>query len=124
MLAAAVRFGWRPTRLGGSMELLGIVPTEVPGTLRLIGELDIANVKQVQARLEEELRLDQQLTLDAAELSFMDSQGLRMLIVLGEQAAANGSAILILNCSKAVRGLLDLSVPNGIPGVKVLKPEI
>jgi anti-anti-sigma factor len=106
------------------MELLEIVPTELPGTLRLIGELDIANVKQVQARLEEELRLGQQLTLDTAELSFMDSQGLRMLILLGELAAANGSAILILNCSRAVQRVLDLAVPKGIPGVKVLKPEI
>lgn len=122
--AAAVRFGWRSTRLGENMELLKIVTTELPGTLRLIGELDIANVKEVQARLEEELRLGQQLTLDTAELSFMDSQGLRMLIVLGELVAANGSAILILNCSKAVQRVLDLSVPQGIPGVKVLKPDI
>jgi anti-anti-sigma factor len=104
------------------MELPEIVTTELPGTLRLIGELDIANVKQVQARLEEELRLGQQLTLDTAELSFMDCQGVRMLIVLGEQAAANGSAILFLNCSKAVQRVLDLAV--GIPGVKVLKPDI
>lgn len=106
------------------MEFLEIVRTELPGTLRLIGELDIANVKQVQARLEEELRLGHQLTLDTAELSFMDSQGLRMLILLGEQVAANGSAILILNPSKAVQRVLDLSVPKGIPGVKVHKPEI
>jgi anti-anti-sigma factor len=106
------------------MELLEIVSTEIPGRLRLIGELDIANVKQVQARLEEVLRLGHQLTLDTAALSFMDGQGVRMLIVLGEQAAANGSTILLLNCTKAVRRLLSLSAPEGIPGVKVLKAEI
>jgi anti-anti-sigma factor len=122
--AATVRFGRRSTRLGGRMGLLDIVPTELPGTFRLVGELDISNVKQVQARLEEELRLGPQLTLDMSELSFMDSQGLRMLIVLGEQAAANRSAISILNCSKVVQRVLDISVPKGIPGVKVLKPDI
>jgi anti-anti-sigma factor len=105
------------------LELLEIVPTERPGTFRLVGELDIANVEQVQARLEEELRLVQQLTLDLAELSFMDSQGLRTLIVLGGQAAAKDSAILILNCSKAVQRVLDIAVPQGVPGVKVLKSD-
>src|SRR2546430_11871603 len=122
--AAAVRFGRRSTRLGGRMGLLDIVPTELPGKFRLVGELDISNVKQVQARLEEELRLGHQLTLDMSELSFMDSQGLRMLIVLGEQAAANHSAISILNCSQAVQRGLDISVPEGDPGVQMLQPEI
>jgi anti-anti-sigma factor len=105
------------------VELLKIVPTDVPGTLRLVGELDISNVESVQARLEEELADNGRLSLDTSELAFMDSQGIRMLIMLGEQALAQESAIVILNCSKAVRRSLDVSVPKGIPGVELVKTD-
>ncbi len=70
------------------MDLLKIVPTEVTGTLRLVGELDISNVERVQARLEEEFTDNQHLTLDTSELAFIDSQGIRMLIELGEEATS------------------------------------
>ncbi len=105
------------------MELLRIVPTEVPGTLRLVGELDISNVEAVQARLEEELVACGYLTLDASDLAFMDSQGIRMLIVLGEQAGTRGSGIVVLNCSKAVQRSLDVAVPQGVPGVELLRTD-
>jgi anti-anti-sigma factor len=105
------------------MELLKIVPTDVPGTLRLIGELDLSNVESVQAQLERAFPDNGQLRLDTSELAFLDSHGIRMLIVLGEQALAQGSAILILNCSKAVWRSLDVSVPGGIPGVEVVNTD-
>jgi anti-anti-sigma factor len=104
-------------------ELLRIIPTDVRGTLRLVGELDISNVEQVQAQLGEELVACQQLTLDASGLTFMDSQGLRMLIGLGERAGARGWTVRLLNCSKAVRRTLDVAVPHGIPGVEVIYPD-
>jgi anti-anti-sigma factor len=102
------------------VELLEIVPTEVPGTLRLLGELDISNVERVQARLEQELASTGALTLDTSELTFMDSQGIRMLIVLGEQATAMSSVVVVLNCSPGVRRSLEVAVPQGIPGVEVI----
>jgi anti-anti-sigma factor len=105
------------------VELLEIVPTDVPGTLRLIGEVDLSNAESVQVRLAKELADNRQLTLDTSELAFIDSHGIRMLIALGEQAGAQGSAILILNCSKALRRSLDVSVPGGIPGVEVVDAE-
>jgi anti-anti-sigma factor len=98
---------------------LDIIPTDVRGTFRLVGELDIANVGQTQARLEEELRA-RDLTLDTSQLSFMDSQGIRMLIMLGEQAISKGSVVLVLNCSEAVSRTLEIAVPQGIPGVEVV----
>ncbi len=105
------------------MELLRIVPTEVPGTLRLVGELDVSNVELVQARLEQELASAGALTLETSEVSFMDSQGIRMLIALGEKATGMGSVIVLLNCSKPVRRSLDVAVPQGIPGVDVTNPD-
>jgi len=103
--------------------LLQIVPADVTGTLRLIGELDIANVEATQSRLEEELRGNKSLSLDTSELAFIDSQGIRMLIVLGEQALAQGSTIVVLNCSKPVRRALEIAVPHGIPGVEIAQVE-
>jgi len=105
------------------VELLQIVPTETPGTLRLIGERDVSNVEQTQVRLEQELLAGRQLTVDTSELSFMDSQGLRMLIELGEQGAANGWPIVVVNCPEAVRRVLGIAVPQGIPGVEVREGE-
>jgi len=105
------------------VELLEIVETDVPGTLRLIGEVDLSNVERVQSRLEREFAENRQLTLDTSEVSFIDSHGIRMLIALGEEATAQGSAILIMNCSKAVRRSLEVSVPGGIPGVEVVERD-
>ena len=56
---------------------------------------------------------------DTSELAFVDSQGLRMLIVLGRQAAAQGSVISLLSCPNQLKRVLDVAVPQGIPGVEV-----
>jgi anti-anti-sigma factor len=113
-------YGWR---IISPVELLKIVPIEVRGTLRLVGELDVSNVERVQARLEQELASAGALTLDTSEVSIMDSQGIRMLIALGEKATAMSSVIVLLNCSKAVRRSLDVAVPQGIPSVDVINPD-
>ncbi len=105
------------------MALLQIVPADVTGILRLIGELDISNVEATQARLEEGLRGRKSLSLDTSELAFIDSQGIRMLIILGEQALAQGSTVSVLNCSKPVRRALEVAVPHGIPGVEISQVE-
>jgi anti-sigma B factor antagonist len=101
------------------VELARIERAEDPGHVRLIGEIDVSNVEGIESRLAEELELAGSLVIDASELTFIDSQGLRMLIRLGEQATKNGSGVNISNCSEQVRRLLDVSVPRGIPGVEL-----
>jgi len=88
-----------------------------------MGELDVSNVEEVKAQLADGLRANGQLTLDTAGLTFMDSQGLRMLIQLGRLADETGSTIQLTNCPPQVQLVLDVSVPNGIPGVKIIKNE-
>ena len=105
------------------MELAKIVPTDAPGILRLVGELDASNVEGVHARLEEEFADAGHLIVEMSELTFSDSQGIRMLISLGERAGAEGSVILILNCSQRLRRSLDVAVPGGIPGVEFDDPD-
>jgi anti-sigma B factor antagonist len=94
-----------------------------PGTFHLAGELDISNVDDVRTQLEEELGRGHQLVLDTSEVSFMDSQGLHVLIRLGELAAGSGSTIQVLNSSPAVRRLLNVAVPQGIPGVEIVEGD-
>jgi anti-sigma B factor antagonist len=102
------------------MELLRLERGEGSASFRLIGELDSSNVPGVTAELQEELRRAEQLTLDTADLTFMDSQGVRMLIELGREASQEGSSVTVINCSRQVKRLLEVAVPTGIPGVEIV----
>jgi anti-anti-sigma factor len=101
------------------VELFRLEPGRQRGSFRLVGELDITNVEVVQARLKEELEDAGTLILDASDLEFMDSQGLLMLIHLGEQAENRSETVHLVNCPQQARRLLDVAVPQGIPGVKI-----
>jgi anti-anti-sigma factor len=106
------------------MELLRLKKeANKPTTLRLIGELDASNVPEVTARLQDELRRAGHLTVDTSEITFMDSQGLRMLIVLGAEATQAGTTVTVVNRSKQVKQLLGVAVPTGIPGVEIVDAE-
>jgi anti-anti-sigma factor len=105
------------------VEVFRLERGDTPAFFHLIGELDLSNVEEVRAQLEEELERSDGLTLDTAKLRFMDSQGLRMLIDLGEQAHHQGSTVKVVNCSGQLRRLLEIAVPSGIPGVEVIDGE-
>jgi anti-anti-sigma factor len=93
------------------------------GFFRLIGELDVSIAPAVTERLLTELKLARGLTLDTSGLRFMDSQGLRMLILLGREVSELETTVTVANCSNAVRRLLEVSIPNGIPGVEILEAD-
>jgi anti-anti-sigma factor len=102
------------------VEILRLEKEEAPGSFRLIGELDASNVPQTTVQLMNELRRAGQLTLDASELTFMDSQGLRMLIGLGTEALQREDTVALVGCSGQVKRLLDVAVPTGVPGVEIV----
>jgi anti-anti-sigma factor len=61
------------------------------GRLKLSGELDLASVSRVEQAVEAALAQGARtLVLDLSELSFVDSSGLRLFIVLNERAVAEG----------------------------------
>ena len=61
------------------------------GRLKLSGELDLASVSRVEQAVEAALAQGARtLVLDLSELSFVDSSGLRLFVVLNERAVAEG----------------------------------
>ena len=102
------------------VNLFRLQPEDGEPSFRLIGELDIASVAETEATLSQALQDESKLVLDTTDLRFIDSQGLRMLIRLGEQARRRDTSVTVLNCSNAVRRLLKTAVPSGIPGVQVI----
>jgi anti-anti-sigma factor len=105
------------------MELLRLEEGEGSGSFRLIGELDSSTVPEAKSRLQDELRGSDHLTLDTSGLTFMDSQGVRMLIELGMEATERGTSVTVINCSRQVKRLLKVAVPEGIPGVEIVEAD-
>jgi anti-sigma B factor antagonist len=80
------------------------------GQLTVVGELDMATVplleEQVRAML---ARTVQELTIDLRKLSFLDSSGLRLFIVLRDRAAAEGWTLGLLRPSGQALSILSLT---------------
>ena len=54
---------------------------------RLFGELDLANADDLYRQLEPTVREDGGLRLDLSQLTFMDSQGIHVLLKLAKRCA-------------------------------------
>ena len=101
-------------------DLLQIFPSdEQPATLRLVGELDISSAGNAWNTLHNALSNGQPLRVDMSGLTFMDSSGLRVLLRVAEAATGKGTNVVLVRPSPQVQKLLDLTLPNGIPGVEV-----
>jgi anti-anti-sigma factor len=86
---------------------LDIDRLDVPRSLRLAGELDVAAAPAIASFLEAEGQGDGDLTLDVSELSFVDSSGVRALIRAADSLAGRGRLILRTPTTTVLR-VLDL----------------
>jgi anti-anti-sigma factor len=117
VVAAMQRAESAPAFLGTPAQVLA---GEEPGSFALIGEIDVSSVEAPGERLETVLAEGRALTLDMAGVSFMDSQGLRMLIRLGRLAEERGlGPVVVLDPSEAVNRVLQVAAPGGLPGVEI-----
>lgn len=74
------------------------------------GELDLSTVPQVETQIEElRSRGFTTIVLDLRQLTFMDSTGLRLLLLLDAEARADGFRFSIVDCDGPVRRLLQLT---------------
>ena len=85
--------------------MFGVVQ-ERPGKLRLLGELDLAAVPEVWARL---VGVDGDVELDGAGLTFIDASGLGLFVAIQASCRARGARLSIVNPSQCVVRLVDLS---------------
>jgi anti-sigma B factor antagonist len=83
-------------------------------TLHLSGELDLASAGQLETTIAE-LCADgaREVLLEMSELSFMDSTGLRSLLVSHELCVVNACRLVLGELSPQVERLLDLSGVDG-----------
>lgn len=97
-----------------SLDIQGDSTSPHEHTLHLQGELDLASAGQLETSIAE-LCTDgaKQVLLDMAELSFMDSTGLRSLLVSQELCTVNDCRLILGELSPQVERLLDLSGVDG-----------
>lgn len=79
-----------------------------PVVIRASGELDIATVGLLQTCLENAARDGGPVEVDMTEVTFMDSSGLRALIIEREAADGAGRGFVVIP-SEAVRRLITIA---------------
>lgn len=92
--------------------------------LTLSGELDIATVPRLEAAVNETLTAEvRTLTLDLGGLCFVDSSGLRLLIVLDRRATDEGWALRLSRPAEHVMEVFRVSgVDENLPFVEDPSP--
>jgi anti-sigma B factor antagonist len=94
------------------------VATDGPGarrTVRVTGEVDLANVDDVHHRVAEQITPGGCVTVDLGGLDYLDSSGVRMLDELLRRASGLHCEILFALPQNAVcRRVLELTLP-GLP---------
>lgn len=93
--------------------------TETDEGYRLEGELDMATAASLTELLHAAAAAtDDPVVLDFTGVSFMDSSGLRALLE-GAGQPSGGGPVVIVHPSSQVRRVLDISIPDGVPGLEV-----
>ena len=87
--------------------------------LRLAGELDASNVFSLTEPLEEQVRVDGDLTLDLTELTFMDSAGIHLLIRAAKTLEGRGEMLLLCPEGAVRKVLLLVGFPGAFPHVRL-----
>jgi anti-anti-sigma factor len=106
-------------RWGDVSDLLRVLPTSEPRTVRLIGELDASNAEEFLDSLLRHLQGGGDLVLNLAELSFVDSMGLRSLLRLA-RVLENTGKLLLDSPQRAVARTIELVGLEQAPNIAVV----
>lgn len=96
------------------------VTRTAPGVWTVVGELDLATAPILERELTAE-ESPGDLRLDCSKLAFMDSQGVRSLLVAAGARPAGGRLVLA-NLTPEVRRIADLVRLGAAPGIAVEDP--
>ena len=101
------------------VDLVGfLVARDGDGRLRFFGELDVSEVPRVRACL---MCVDGDVELDCSGLSFIDAAGLGLLVELDAECRARHAKLLVINPSRCVIRLLELT---GLDSALTVQPGI
>lgn len=71
-------------------------------------EVDFANCDELEAQLRGASDgADRRLVVDLSAVTFIDSSGMRVLIVIDRDLRSRGGALVLANLTRAVRSALD-----------------
>jgi anti-anti-sigma factor len=93
---------------------------EDPRRFRIAGEVDISNHEQLVEALAGPAEEEGDLVLDLSGLEFMDSQGVRALLVLSRRLEGRGRLRLICP-GGVVSRLLEVVRAESFPNVEVVR---
>jgi anti-anti-sigma factor len=83
---------------------------EARHTIALTGELDMASVPALQATIEQTCAEGAgEIVLDLAELRFLDSAGLRLILVAQETCEAHGCRLRLIRGRASVQRVFEVS---------------
>lgn len=94
-----------------SADVLSIEVEQEDAAVRVIlrGELDLSNANMLSEALEEHRPAGGRISIDLSELTFMDSSGLRILLMADAAARAEGHTLRIAAPSRAVRRVFEVA---------------
>jgi len=100
-------------------DLLQVLPTSEPRTMRLIGELDASNAEEFLDTLLPQIEGGGDLVLNLAELSFVDSMGLRSLLRIA-RGLENTGKLLLDSPQRAVARTIELVGLEQAPNIAIV----
>jgi anti-sigma B factor antagonist len=83
-----------------------ILPTEEPGTLRLVGDLDLSTVEAFKPAIEASVDSGD-VTLDLSGLQFIDSSGIRALLQTYLALKDSGRNLVLVSPTPFVSRVFD-----------------
>ncbi|HSA51176.1 MAG TPA: STAS domain-containing protein [Yinghuangia sp.] len=101
---------------------LRVVRTARPRGLRLDGEVDLANVEIVRQSLRAVAEDGAEVTLDVADLAFIDVAGLRVVIEGAAELAQCGGHLLLVGASRQLLRVLRLCGWDTAAGLRIGEP--
>jgi anti-anti-sigma factor len=99
------------TQAGAQVELRTVQQPDGSVTLAVSGEVDLSNTSQLADALTDAAREAPtgRVTVDLAELRFIDSSGLRVLLVAARDALERNHPLVAVNTPEHARRLFELT---------------
>jgi anti-anti-sigma factor len=102
------------------MEQLQILGTEDPHGVRLIGEIDMASAPALGEALLAAMAGGKTLTIEMADVTFMDSSGLQAILTAAAEATTD-EPLVVKDPSAAVLRVMELVGVEQMPQIRIVE---